>query len=480
MWQPSNPRPYCGFKRNETTGRLEIAEGASHYLLSGPTEMGKTTLMSASVTLWGGPAVVVSSKDDFMWRVCERRWGPKQVLDLRPDYSAVYPPDADVRVFDPVALIHTPDQAVTTATTIMQMSAVGMGSGIDQVTDAGIWEANSEAPLAAMLYAASPCGNRKGIEWVLDAVDNMERKKARNNGQQALQLPGTTSRGWRGAAEIVKDIPRFRNALLRTLEMDPRQGDSIALTMRKAVSPWTRLALRGITLPVFDETFLDDPDATLFVLAAPEGSIAGAAVTLIEHLIRMWRAKSTRQEIMYRLMIAIDEAANICPIPGLAHHVSEGRGLGCNLLVSVQASSQFGRIYGPAYLKELHDTFPAALIMYGAAEMEMLQRGEIWSRETTRQQTAVDQGTGARTLSPSLSSSLDYRRLLPQNIGEGRLLRRGQPGIMTELPDWPEFVARYDRAMQRYLQNGRADAEPKTLWEWVGARHRRAVQASRA
>ena len=50
---------------------------------------------------------------------------------------------------------------------MMQMSAVGLGSGIDQVSDAGIWEANTEAPLAAMLYAASPCGHGKGIEWVL-------------------------------------------------------------------------------------------------------------------------------------------------------------------------------------------------------------------------------------------------------------------------------------------------------------------------
>ena len=52
---------------------------------------------------------------------------------------------------------------------------------------------------------------------------------------------------------------------------------SIALTMRKAVMPWMRLALRGITHPPFDESFLNDPTATLFVLAPPEGSIAGAA-----------------------------------------------------------------------------------------------------------------------------------------------------------------------------------------------------------
>ena len=84
-------------------------------------------MLAPAAVLWGGPAVCVSSKDDLMWLVCQRRWGPKQVIDLRPDYSPVYPPDAEVRSFDPTALITTPDQAVTTANTMMQMSAVGSG-----------------------------------------------------------------------------------------------------------------------------------------------------------------------------------------------------------------------------------------------------------------------------------------------------------------------------------------------------------------
>lgn len=131
--------PYCGFCRDD--GKLVVAEAPAHILVSAPTETGKTTgVLAPASVLWGGPAVCVSSKDDLMWLVCQRRWGPKQVIDLRPDYSPVYPTDAEVRSFDPTALIRTPDQAVTTANTMMQMSAVGLGSGIDQVSDAGIWE----------------------------------------------------------------------------------------------------------------------------------------------------------------------------------------------------------------------------------------------------------------------------------------------------------------------------------------------------
>ena len=98
--------------------------------------------------------------------------------------------------FDPTKLISTPDQAVTAANTMMQMSAVGLGSGIDQVSDGGIWESNTEGPLAAMLYAASPRGNNAGIEWVLLAVDNMameDREHADVDWSRAGRWPPTSS-----------------------------------------------------------------------------------------------------------------------------------------------------------------------------------------------------------------------------------------------------------------------------------------------
>jgi type IV secretory system conjugative DNA transfer VirD4/TraG family protein len=464
------PTPYCGFDRDEQ-GQRTVAASAAHVLVSAPTEMGKTRrVLAPAAVLWGGPAVVVSSKDDLFQLVMQRRYGPTALIDLRPDYDAAYP-DIEMMSFDPTKLITTPDQAVTAANTMMQMSAVGLGSSVDQVSDAGIWESNSEGPLAAMLYAASPRGNGQGIEWVLLAVDNLRVERG--------QL--STTPGWQRAADIVRDKPLFYNALMRTLDMDPRQRDSIALTMRKAVTPWMRLALRGIDYPAFDDSFLSDPSATLYVLSPPEGSIAGAAVTLLEHLVKIWRAKTARKEMMHRLLIVIDEAANVAPMPALRRHVGEGRGLGVNFLVAVQASSQFDTVYGSNYANELRDTFPAAMIMFGAAEMHMLRRAEEWSLQTTRRQETFDQATGAKTLSSHLGSTLEWRRLLPENRERARLLLRGTPGLCTEIPDWSTFVGLYDRAVQNALRgtngNGRA---PRNLWEWLAERHRRAMAATRS
>jgi len=374
--------------------------------------------------------------------------------------------------FDPTKLITTPDQAVTAANTMMQMSAVGLGSGVDQVSDGGIWESNTEGPLAAMLFAASPKGNNQGIEWVLLAVDNMQIEKDTNGNVQPAQHPG-----WQQAAEIVKDKALFQNALLRTLDMDPRQRDSIALTMRKAVTPWMRLALRGNKLPPFKTEFLEDPTASLFVLSPAEGSIAGAAVTLLEHLVKVWRAKTARNEMMHRLMVIIDEMANVAPMPALRRHISEGRGLGVNFVVAVQATSQLDVVYGHAYAQELRDTFPSAVVMFGAAEMEMLRRAEEWSMQTTRRQETFDQDSGRKTLSSQLDSTLDYRRLLPDNKEYARLLLRGTAGSRTEIPDWLEFVKRYDAACKRAIRGSAGD--PPGIAERVSARLRGAAAPAR-
>ena len=469
------PTPFCGFVRDPQTKQRTVAESGPMVLVSAPTGTGKTrSVLAPAAVLCTGPAVVVSSKDDLFQLVAQRRSGPQALIDLRPDYDATYP-GVQAMSFDPTKMITTPDQAVTAANTMMQMSAVGMGSGADSVSDAGIWESNTEGPLAAMLFAAAL--NDEGMDWVLLAVDNMDWDEEK--------LP--VEAGWQMAALAVQDYPLFYNALRRTLNMDPKQRDSIALTMRKAVMPWMRLSLRGDQPEAFTADFLDDPTATLYVLSAPEGAIAGAAVTLLENLVKLWRAKTARKEMVDRLLIVIDEAANVAPMPALRRHVGEGRGLGVNLLLAVQASSQFDTVYGSAYANELRDIFPAALILFGAPEMEMLRRAEEWSLLTTRRTESFDQATGSKSLSSNTDSTLDYRRLLPANRDRGRLLVRGTAGVETELVDWSEFVTLYDQQVRRLTDaaversRGRDQAAGRRpILQRARERHQHAVESARS
>ena len=144
----------------------------------------------------------------------------------------------------------------------MQMSTVGLGSGADQVSDGGIWESQAAGPLAAFLYAASPNGNGLGMSWVLTAVDNIDPEQF-------------DSPGWAQAAGLCHKYEVLALGMMRILEMDARQRDSVAITMRKAITPWLRTALNAAdVLPPFTPDFLDKPDATLFVLAPADGKKA--------------------------------------------------------------------------------------------------------------------------------------------------------------------------------------------------------------
>src|ERR1700736_5754130 len=96
--------------------QLYVPRTAPHVLITAPTEMGKTRrMMAPAAVLWGGPAVVVSSKDDLMQLVMQRRYGPKALVDLRPVVSPVYPHGVEPAVYDPTATIFTPYEALTVA-----------------------------------------------------------------------------------------------------------------------------------------------------------------------------------------------------------------------------------------------------------------------------------------------------------------------------------------------------------------------------
>ena len=462
--------PYCGFLARRTAdgkgSELYVPYSAAHCLVSAPTETGKTRrLLAPQAVLWNGPACVVSSKDDLMQLVMERRYGPRALIDLRPIKSPVYPHGVTALSFDPTVSIDSPAEALTVAETIMQMSTVGLGSGADQVSDGGIWESQAAGPLAAFLYAASPAaslnGKGLGMSWVLTAVDNIDPEKF-------------DSPGWAQAAALCHKHKVLALGMMRILEMDARQRDSVAITMRKAITPWLRTALNTAdVLPPFTPDFLDKPDATLFVLAPADGTVAGSAVTLLDSLVRRWRNKTASREQMHRLLMIIDELPNTAPVPGLRRFVGEGRGLGINLVAAVQASDQLETVYGSVYANELRAIFPAAVIMHGAREEELLTAAEQWSGLTNRRAQSFGQSDSHKTISSDLGAGLRWQELLPPDREHARLLIRGGVGQCVQIPDWSVFVGRYDAACQALVARsghpsiaGTRTAPPRRAGVW--------------
>lgn len=297
-----------------------------------------------------------------------------------------------------------------------------------------------------------PAGNSKGMSWVLTAVDNIDPENS-------------TEPGWVQAAALCYEYPTLAMGMARIMEMDPRQRDSVAITMRKAITPWLRTSLLDREgFEPFTPEFLDDPLATLFILAPADGTVAGSAVTLLDSLVRRWREKTSARAPMHRLLMVIDELPNTAPIPNLRRIVGEGRGLGINLMVAVQASSQLDTVYGSVYANELRDIFPASVIMFGAREEELLTAAEHWSGLTNRRPQGFGQNDGGKNLNNDLGATLRWQELLPPTREHARLLIRGGVGTCVEIPDWSVFLELYDQTSQAILARAKGQGtDPGTV-----------------
>lgn len=453
--------PYCGMLTT-AAGQPARAVGAPHLAISAPTRTGKTRrLLAPAAVLHPGPAVCVSSKEDLAELVLTRRsLGTTGVIDLRPEKTLTWAATVRRMTTDPTVGITSANEALTVAETMLATSGVGFGgaSGSQNVAAGGLWESTASRPLACLLYAASPQGNSQGMPWVLQAVENLGIDDD-GNGPAALD-GGTPS--WITAYALCPH-PAIADPLQRVLEMNSRMRDSVAITISKAVTPWVRMGLTAsdaldqlsaidqISIESFDLTMLDEPDATLFVIAPNTGTVAGAAVALIDSIIRHFRKRTAQHQLQHRLLLELDEVCNSCPLPALLNYVGESAGLGVNIMATVQASSHFDVVYGPKYADALRDIFPATMVMYGAHERHLLEQASHWSGLATRRTESYEPNSGSRSQSSQMGSTIDWQELLPQNIDEARLLLRGTAGLRVQLPEWTDFTKIFDQAVQQRL-----------------------------
>ncbi|MCA4765801.1 type IV secretory system conjugative DNA transfer family protein [Mycobacterium avium] len=518
------PTPYAGVCTDPDTGEKYAPQTGAHVLVTAPTGGGKTeSVLAPACIAHPGPCIPVSSKDDLFKRVMERRYGPQYLIDLRQIDTPYYGSDVVQCRIDPTALIDSHDDALNVATWLHRASTLSLGGRVTQHGEP-YWAAQIIPSLAAVLYAASPKGNNKGIDWALHCVENPFKKE--EEPEQPPVIPSVTEEeltlllAEARADEIAADPNAKKSALLaaqlavhkareayetaaasradaererarleraerqredreasgedpadiyaddppswwdvrqyfarrsilptkleRVATLNERQRDSVALGMSAALFPWVYESVRRQDLPVFDPACLDDPDATLYILAEPEGGGVGASLPLIQAIVAAWRRKTSLDTVMHNVLIAVDELTNTLPLPTLDIVVSEARGLGINMLVAVQAAQQIANRYDPIFMETLLRIFPVVLVMHGSAEMDMLDQASLWSGLTLRGSETLDQTTGNRVLSIEEGPLMVPHELQPGEQYTGRLIYRGTPGITVELPKFTEFLRLFD------------------------------------
>jgi type IV secretion system protein VirD4 len=382
-----------------------------------------------------------------MQMVASRRGGPIALLDLRPVTAPFYPNDFVGYRFDPTALIAGLDDAKATAQSLLSTSAVALsGSAFRSSADPGPWDQLAFAPLTCLLFAASPAATRLGMDWTLEASENLDAPGL--NGRYQT----TFDPGWAAAAAWTGD--RLFEARVRAvLGMDAKQRDSVKMTVTKVLTAWLLTAQRDRSLPALDLSFFDDADATLYLLSPADGTVAAQAIVLMDQLINRQRTKVAQWEEFSRIGLFLDEITNT-PIPRLPQYLAESRGLGCAICFAAQAGSQLDAVYGPLQGKAIRDVTPATLIMYGSHERDVMESAAFWSGKATRSHQSYDHNSDNKNTNRHFGNALEPAELLPRNTGEARLIPRGTPGEMVELIDFDEFVQYLDELRAARLRIG--------------------------
>lgn len=430
--------PFAGWTHNDA-GRLVPLESAPHIGCFAPPGVGKSSKwLAQAAVLWPGPALVSSSKDDLMQKVASRRGGPVALLDLRPIEPPPYPGDFRSYRFDPTALITSLNDAQAAAQSLISTSSIALsGTSFRSGADPGPWDQLALAPLTCLLYAASPAATGKGIDWALEAAEHVVQPKT-NGPYQKTDTPG-----WACAAAWSGD--KLYEARVRgVLGMEAKQRDSVKMSVTKVLTPWLLTSARDAGHPTLELSFFDSEQTpTLYLLTPADGTVAAQAIVLMDQLINRQRTIVSQWEEYRQVGLFLDEITNT-PIPKLPQYIAETRGLGVCICYAAQAGSQLDAIYGPLQGKAIRDVTPAALVMYGSHERDVMESAAFWAGRATRSQQSYNHNADDTTTSRSYGNALDAAELLPRNTNQARLIPRGEPGQMVELLSWPDFVIYLD------------------------------------
>jgi len=402
---------------------------APHLLVCGPTGSRKTTgVLAPGALLWKGPRVVVSSKTDFLkWLVAKGigQRGPIYIMDLAdeldPDFDWLQGAKYTMVTSDPTTLIKNDDDALAMASLLMKVGALGASDGASGgVSNDAFWQTLAAQPLAALLMAGKASGG--GIGWTVRAAG-----KAAKDGED------DTSPSWANAYELIEKTSSHAADLLAVGQMEAKLKDSLTATMKAGLTPWLLSAVRGVQgAKPFSPAMLEGPgEPTLAIIAPADGVAAGAAVGAIETVIRHWRRGIEKS--LPRILLSIDEAVNTAPLPKLPTYITEARGLGVACVIAVQSTNQMKLRWGDAGAAVLREVFPAALVLRGAPEKELLEAAAWWDGEHDVWRESIDSKQD-KTLSAERAPRTTATDLLPHVVGEGRLLLYGQKGEMVDLP----------------------------------------------
>lgn len=395
-------------------------------LVLGPPRSGKTSGLVVPTVL-GAPGAVVSTstKPDVLKITAGSRGRNGPCLLYDPSGTVETPAGVERVRWSPVTGCRSWDDALLVARALVG-STRASGGRSDGGTGTDHWSERAQALLAPVLHAAALEGAE--LKTALSWIDR----------RQAGTALGILDREGAG---IAGDL------LAGICATDERELSGIWSTASGVLAAYrSEAALASTVAPDFDPRAFCDSSATLYICATGrhQGLVAPLVVGLLTD-IRAAAYSRAAEGIPGRspVVLALDEVANIAPVPDLPAMVSEGGSQGVVTLACLQDLSQARSRWGPAADGFL-SLFGTTVVLPGIGDVKTLEslttlagEEEVSTRSLNRPVLAgggmgravMDRVLGGRGRRgpepvPSVTTSTVLRRRLPADV-----VSRGQPGM---------------------------------------------------
>jgi type IV secretion system protein VirD4 len=384
-------------------GRRVYAERRQALVAFGPPQSGKSAGLAIPALLeWRGPAVASSIKTDLLGATLSRRRALGRVFVFDPFGLS----DVAAHTWSPLAAARTWDGALEVA---WRLASAGE---LDQrgVEGGDFWSVAAEQRLAPLLYTAARTGG---------GIDSLVRWTYGQGGRELDQALAQVIGEATCEAEIAGAHAAY-DAVRAFASQAERTRTSIEATAQALLRAYrfTAVAQSARTCEITPDGLLDQP-ATLYLIGDAKASklLRPIFLALLGEVVDRAYERATRTggRLALPLLVCLDEAGNVAPLPNLAEVASTAPSHNIQL-VSIfhdlaQARARYGR-----QADTVINSHRARMLLPGVADLDTLRYfagliGEEEIRDVTR--TTAAGGTSrsfARRRRPLLAAEA-LRRL---------------------------------------------------------------------
>ena len=385
-------------------GRRRVAaERAQSVLVFGPTQSHKTTGFAVPAILgWDGPVVAASVKSDLLEHTAAHRSTLGAVHCFDPTGVTGRPATG----WSPLPVARTWPGARRAAATLTEVGRAQAGA----MSDGDFWYTTASRMLAPLLFAAATSG--RGMADVVHWVETGEEG-------EVLDLLA------------VAGVPEAVDAARSAFGKEERQRSSIVTTLETLLEPFAGAAPRGA--PELDPGALLAGSDSLYLCAPAHDQrrltplFVGILRAVLDHAYE--RVSRTGRPLDPPLLVVLDEAANIAPVPDLDALAATAAGHGIQLVTVWHDLAQITARFGTRATTVVNN-HRAKLFLSGISDPSTLDYASHLIGDEEPHLAATTAGGRA---GPSTTRSPTVRRLAPPDV-----LRRVQPGsgilVYRDLP----------------------------------------------